>query len=220
MAAYLTTRPIGENESGEKVEMQSPVEAIRLQCDCDQVVPLRAEGKIVIRGRPDSVAKAKALLMNFLQTNAPKTLRVPLPVVIISHLTRRGENGSIIEKFRSDHSASISNIDLDRYTKMATVIGLPNASISAVNAAAAEFDNIIRSYKITIVPVPSYRCGAVVGAGGKVVSDIQATTKTVINVDRDAGEVTIFSPTGNDEDVEKAAAMVSTIRDAPRDVRQ
>lgn len=220
MAAYLTTRPIEEGEGGEKIEKLSPVEAIRLQCECDQVVPLRAEGKIVIRGRPESVTKAKALLLKFLQTNAPKTLRIPIPVVLIPHITRRQENGSILDKFRNDHAANISNVDLDRTTKMATVIGQPNASIGAVNTAAAEFENIVRSFKITIVPVPSYRCGAVVGAGGKVISDIQATTNTVINVDRDAGEVTIFSPSGNEDEVEKAAGMVSSIRDAPRDVRQ
>ena len=213
MASFLTTRPVEKGPSGEDVERLSPLEAIRSQCECDYVGVLRAEGKVVIRGRPEAASQARSLLLKFLQSNAPKSLRLPIPAVIMSHLVRRQEGGSILDKFRSFHSANISNVDFDRNTKMATIVGQPNASIVAVNAAAHDLDALVRNFRYVTVPVPPLRCGAVIGGGGKVVAEIQSTTNTIVNVDRDAGEVTIFSPMGNDADVEHAASMVCTIRD-------
>lgn len=69
--------------------------------------------------------------------------------------------------------------------------------------------------RIEIITIPKDFIGAVIGPGGKIIQEIQATTNTVINIEEDGnvGKVSIAS--SNKADIEAAKTRINTICAVP-----
>lgn len=225
--AFLTTRPLvvmDADEDGNKqqdVEGDCPLELVRQQAGCDRVSAIRAEQKILIVGKRESVNQARALLEELFRTNRPHVTRVAFPDVLRGYLTKRaGAAGSKdrlspLDKIKLEHPGIVA-CDLNRETSMVEIAGgadAVKAGASALEAIIAEFQPFIRTIKF-----PQRLVGSIIGSGGKNIADLTTRTKTEIRVDKERFEVTALSVEKNVaqlDEVEKAIEAIKTAGSSP-----
>lgn len=65
--------------------------------------------------------------------------------------------------------------------------------------------------RIVEIRIPKSLIGAVIGPGGKIIQDIQATTGTVVNIEEEGDEGIVSIASSNKEAIEKALARVKAI---------
>ncbi|EPY27869.1 hypothetical protein STCU_05469 [Strigomonas culicis] len=188
----------------------TPLEAMRRSAGCDQLVLLRHESCVVIRGRPANVSHAATLLGQLLLWNTVHQLRVSHAQVLQGALLRRQASGeTLLDQVQKGYSAML-RIDLDR-DQHALLVSSVDAE--EARAAASELAQLLgkmtREFVRVIPNVPMYRISQLIGTKGAVIRQLQEDTGTEISVCKEREQVQVFCADGDEE---KLAAAVCAVR--------
>ncbi|KAK7196000.1 KH domain containing protein [Novymonas esmeraldas] len=190
----------------------SPLEAVRRATQCDQVVPLRAEGRVVLRGSTDAVDTAYGLLKLLTRHNEPYTINVVfLDVLRTFMLSRRKQWGhrTLLDHVQA-HFASPVRIDVDWGSRRMAV---SSCCEREARAAARELVDSLKEYCADHVRIisnfPEDAMRRLVGTKGSTIRKLEETTETEITLVRDRAQVQVHHVSG---DVVKLEAAVRAIR--------
>ncbi|KPA77169.1 hypothetical protein ABB37_07090 [Leptomonas pyrrhocoris] len=190
----------------------TPLEAVRRATQCDQVVPLRAEGSVMLRGSPDAVNNAYSLLKLLLRHNEPFSINVAFLDILRSFMTNRNRkwDGKNLFDYIPSLFASPVRIDVDWAARRLTV---SSCSEHEARAATSKVVACLRDYSATHVRLishfPDYAMGRLLGTRGSTIRQLQEATETEIMLVRDRAQVQVLNAAG---DVEKLESAVHAIR--------
>lgn len=193
----------------------SPLEALRRATLCDQAVPLRVEGKVILRGHPDAVAAAHAMLRVLLENNTPSSLLVPYPTVLRSFIgTRQPEwnQQTLLDHVQGHYSAALRlNVDWSASQVTATSCNKAEAK-AAAEEVAEQLKAYIAAHVRVIRDVPESRFSQLIGPRGATIQQLQLDTDTEIALARQRCEVQLLDLDGNAEKLDAAQnAVMDTI---------
>ena len=219
MYAFLTTRPLvteapatnddGIEVQGQQQEHSSPLESIKEATKCDQVVALRSESVVVLRGRRECVSQAKQILQKMLIQNRPHVVNVPFHDVYVATLTKRDgrDRACVLDRLRAKHPGVLS-IDVNRSAPVRTVE--ITGTTDAVQAAADELQQLLLQYDKTTRKIQIYasKVPQLIGRQGKTITDLQKAHKADIVIDKSTGEVALFLGASHAADDEATTALL------------
>lgn len=175
-------------------EEPSVLDKIQNATRCDQIVALRAESVVIVRGRKECVAHAKQLVEMALLENRPHIVRVPFHEVFTVTLTKRAgsDRASILDRLRTAHTGVLS-IEVNRQNETARTLDVAGTKDAAEAAAVAlreelaRLTTLCRKFIIPVSKVPQ-----LIGRQGKTINDLQKNLKADVMLNKTTGEVTVF----------------------------
>ena len=190
----------------------TPLEAVRRATQCDQVVPLRAEGSVVLRGSPEAVNHAYGMLKLLLRHNEPFSINVAFLDILRNFMTNRNKawnDQNLLDYIPSLFAAPV-RIDVDWAARRLTV---SSCSEGQARAATSKMISCLREYSATHVRLisnfPEDAIGRLLGTRGATIRQLQEATDTEIMLVRDRAQVQVLNAAGN---VEKLESAVHAIR--------
>jgi rRNA processing protein Krr1/Pno1 len=190
----------------------TPLEAVRRSTQCDQVVPLRAEGSVVLRGSPEAVNNAYGMLKLLLRHNEPFSINVAFLDILRNFMTNRSKewgNKNLLDYIPTLFTSPV-RIDVDWASRRLTV---SSCSEHEARAATSRLIACLREYSATHVRLisnfPEYAISRLLGTRGATVRQLQEATDTEIMLVRDRAQVQVLNAAG---DVEKLESAVHAIR--------
>lgn len=197
-----------ESAAGPSTRYISPLEAIMQTTQCDQMVPLRAEGCVVIRGRPNHANQAAVILRELIMRNTPRTLKVTYLEVLRGVLLRRVEGSTLLDKVTS-HYSPLLRIELDRETRTLLVSSSDEEEARAAATELASTLNEIAAKQVRVIShFPEDRIGTLLGPRGATIRDLQRDTGTEIAIVKELGQVHVLQPNGDKELLDKAVDYI------------
>lgn len=219
--AFLTA-PLVKSSSNSKSsgKLLSPLEAVRVATGCDQVAALRAEGVIVVRGRPELARRAEAMVRQLLLRNPLHSVRVTYPEALRRPLLhrrsdRRGPSSSLLDQLARGYSPFLRvDIDSDGGKGGSSSCTLTVSSQDAVEAkeAATEVAALVADLTARKLRVmdnfPAHLIGKLLGSGGATIRELSAESGTEVSLERGTGQVQIYSDNGDTAALDRAERLI------------
>lgn len=190
----------------------SPLEAVRRASQCDQIVPLRAEHRVVLRGSSEATNTAYGMLKALLRHNEPFSIDVVFVEVLRTFILskhRQWGQRTLLDYVQSQFASPI-RIDVGWTARRLTVTA---CSETEARAAAAKLAACLKEYCATHVRLisnfPEYAVSRLLGMKGATIRQLEEATDTEITLVRDRAQVQVLNTAG---DVEKLEAAVHAIR--------
>ena len=168
----------------------STLDKIREATKCDQIILLRDESIVIIRGRKECATQARQLVEQALLQNRAHIVRVPFHEIYTTTLTKQKKN--ILGRIRATHTGLLS-IEVNRENDGARTFDITGtkdaaeAAASALRQELAVLTALCRKFTIPLTKVPN-----LIGRQGQTINDLQKKLKADVIVNKTTGEVAVF----------------------------